>query len=445
MYFPIFALLILSAQETSLADRMCAEGLTHLHAYHMLDELTNKIGGRLSGSPQAARAVTWADTMMRSTGLENVKQIPCMVPHWVRGKQEVAILESRGKRSKLSICALGGSVGTPKGGIDAEIVEVKTLAEASALGERGRGKIVFFNRGFDPTLTSTFRAYGGAVDQRFGGASAAAKSGAVAVLVRSMTLDPDDEPHTGVMEYGAGDHIPAAALGIKSANRLSDAVGADPHAKAHLELSCETLPDEPSANVVGEIVGSEKPDEVIVLGGHLDSWDLGRGAHDDGAGVVQAIEALRLLKSLGLKPKRTIRAIAFMNEENGSRGAKAYAEFVKNGKQKAYAAVESDSGGFMPRAFGVPKEKLDALRKWEDRLQVFGIEHFRAGGGGADIEPLAPLGAALFGLEPENQRYFDYHHSRKDTLDKVNPRELEFGAMAMGMLAWLISEEGLPN
>ena len=208
-------------------------------------------------------------------------------------------------------------------------------------------------------------------------------------------------------------------------------------------MSCQTLPDVPSANVCGEIVGSELPNEVIVMGGHLDSWDTGKGAHDDGAGCMQALEALRLIRVLGLKPKRTIRAVMFMNEENGLRGAPAYAEFAKKSGQTPFAAIESDSGGFMPRSFGVSKAKIDAVRPWEETLRVFGIERFNEGGGDADIGPLEPLGATLFALEPENARYFDYHHSRNDTIDKVNPREVEFGAMAMATLAWLVSENGL--
>ncbi|MCH7905227.1 MAG: M20/M25/M40 family metallo-hydrolase [Armatimonadetes bacterium] len=429
----------------NVADRLLARGLTDLGAYEMLYELCTTIGGRLSGSPEAARAVIWTALQMDEIGLSNIRQIRCMVPHWVRGATErAAIIVSDDRVHGLSICALGGSVGTPVGGIEAEVVEVKSLEEAENLGERGKGKIVFFNRGFDPTLPTTFAAYGGTVDQRSGGASAAAKSGAVAVLVRSMTLAKDDEPHTGAMRYSEGRRIPAAALGIQSADRLSAALKRGP-VTVRLELSCRSLPDEPSANVLGEIVGSEMPNEVIVMGGHLDSWDLGQGAHDDGAGVTQALEALRLLKELGLRPKRTIRVVAFMNEENGLRGATAYAEMAANADEVHYAAIESDAGGFMPRAFSVTESKLERVQEWAPLFQVFGIERFTPGGGGADINPLGPLGTTLFGLRPDNQRYFDYHHSRNDTIDKVNARELEMGAMAMALLAWLISEEGLED
>jgi carboxypeptidase Q len=408
----------------------------------MLEDLTGRIGPRLSGSPGAAKAVVWVEKEMRRHGFANVKLVPCMVPHWVRGDVENGQIATT--KQPLSLCALGGSVATPKGGLTAGVIEVRSLEEATKLGEKAKGKIIFYNRPFDPSLPNTFGAYGGANDQRVRGASVAAAVGAVGVLVRSMTLAEDDEPHTGAMRYQEKvKQIPAAALGIKSANKLSSALRINPNLKVSFTLSCKTLPDALSASVIGEIVGYERPGEVIVMGGHLDSWDLGRGAHDDGAGVTQSLEALRLIKKLNLRPKRTIRVVAFMNEENGGRGAAAYAERVRKSSEIPYAAMESDSGGFMPRGFGVTEAKYEAVKGWEEKLRVFGIERFSKGGGGADIAPLGPLGATLFGLQPENQRYFDYHHSRNDTIDKVNPRELEFGAMAMAMLAWLISEEGL--
>lgn len=417
-------------------------GLTDLGAYTMLHELTTKIGGRVSGSPQADQAVAWTERMMREIGLENIRLIPCMVPHWVRGPRENALMVVGERTVPLSICALGGSVGTPNGAIEAEVIEVKSLEEAEALGAKGKGKIVFYNRGFDPKLQSTGAGYGSSVNQRGGGASAAAKSGAIAVLVRSMTLAKDDEPHTGAMNYSGTTKIPGVALGIQSAEKLSAALQ-NGSVRVRLDLSCQILPDVPSASVAGEIVGSSKSSDVIVLGGHLDSWDLGQGAHDDGSGIVHALEALRILKKLGLKPKRTIRVVAFMNEENGLRGGVSYFEMAKVAKERHYAAIESDAGGFMPREFGVSESKHKRVQPWVEYLRQFGIERISEGGGGADIGPLEPLGTTLFGLEPDNQRYFDYHHSRNDTIDKVHPRELEFGAIAMAALAWLISEEGL--
>lgn len=420
-------------------NSMRAKGLTELGAYRMLEELTSKIGHRLSGSPGADASVKWVAKKLTEMGATNVSEIACMVPKWVRGTGEKATLNGT---IKLNVCALGGSVATPKGGIEAEVIEVKSLAEAEKLGSRAKGKIVFYNRGFDPTLPATFEAYGGAVDQRSSGAIVAAKVGAVAVLVRSMTLATDDVPHTGAMRYAAdGKKIPAAALGIQSANRLSEAVRRG-KTKVRLVLNCQTLPDVPSANVIGEIRGSELPNEVIVVGGHLDSWDQGTGAHDDGAGVTQAMEALRLIKSLGRKPKRTIRVVAWMNEENGLRGARSYADYAAKAPEKHFAAMESDAGGFMPRVFGVDEAKLAAVQPWLRYLQPFGIERFVAGGADADNGPLAAVGAVLFSLVPENQRYFDYHHSANDTIDKVNARELEMGALAMASLCWLLSEDG---
>ncbi|MBX3117932.1 MAG: M20/M25/M40 family metallo-hydrolase [Fimbriimonadaceae bacterium] len=431
----------------SVTQPLLEKGMREMGAYAMLHQLTTNVGARLSGSPEAAKAVAWGQKKMEQLGFENVRLIPCMVPHWVRGdKEEFTLTTSSGQKLRLNGTALGMSVGTPANGITAEVIEVKSLEEAGKLGEKAKGKIVFFNGPMDPTLVSTFGAYGGAVGQRSAGASTVAKFGAVGVLVRSMTLDPDDEPHTGAMRYAEGvKKIPAAALGIQSAERLSAAIKKGP-AKVRFVLSCKQLPDGPSANVVGEIRGSEFPDEVIVVGGHLDSWDKGTGAHDDGAGVCQSLEALRLFKGLGWKPKRTIRVVLFMNEENGGRGAAAYLDFAKKSGEKHIAALESDAGGFAPRGFNtsVSAEESARVSKWLPALSVFEAEKFSyGGGGGADVGPLREVGTVLFGLQPESQRYFDYHHSHKDTLDKVSRRELELGALAMATLVWLISEEGI--
>ncbi len=447
MLTPTFIAAIALLTPAPVADPILAmreRGLTDLYAFEMLRELTAG-GSRLSGSEGAAKAVAWSEATMRRLGFENVRLVPCRVPHWVRGDKESATLLGDGGGA-LSVAALGGSDPTPEGGITAEVVEVGSLAEAAKLGDRAKGKIVFFNGAFDAKLASTFPMYGGAVGQRVNGASTVSPFGAVAVLVRSMTLSLDDEPHTGTMRYVPGTpRIPAAALSLVAANRLSKAVHTRP-TRVTLQLSCEWLPDAPSANVVGEIAGTEFPGEVIVMGGHLDSWDLGVGAHDDGAGCVQAVDALRLIKEAVGRPKRTVRVVLFMDEEQRGTGAEAYAFGVKMAGEKHLAAIESDAGGFMPRSFGTSiKVGQDAkLRSWLPDLAPLGIERFNlGGGGGADVAPLGPLGAALFGLTPDNQRYFDYHHSRNDTLDKVNPRELQMGALAMATLAWKISENGL--
>ena len=428
------------------ASKIADTGLTELRAFTMLSELTGTIGSRLSGSPQAAQAVVWGKKTMLQCGFDSVYLQPVMVPHWVRGSVERASIIEGEKKIPLTICALGGSIATPKEGITAEVIEVHSLDEAKNLGGKAKGKIVFYNRPMDPTKVQTMDAYGGAVDQRGGGAIEAAKVGAVAALVRSMSLAIDDVPHTGVMHYvDSVQKIPSAAVSTAGANMLSEMLKKGKTVRVKIDLSCETLPDAESANVIGEIRGSEKPGEVIVIGGHLDSWDKGQGAHDDGAGAVQSMEALLLLKELGLKPKRTIRCVLFMNEENGLRGGKAYAEAKRPAGEKDIAAIETDAGGFAPLGFGVTTDSaaFEKFKKFSGPLEAIGADRIQKGGGGADISPLAEAGVPMIGLMPENQRYFDYHHSDKDTIDKVNPRELELGAIALAIFAYEIAQEGL--
>ncbi|MCC7229874.1 MAG: M20/M25/M40 family metallo-hydrolase [Fimbriimonadaceae bacterium] len=432
----------LSGQASDI-DRIRMEGLRQPHAQSLLRELTKGVGPRLSGSPGAAKAVDWGVARMKALGFVNVHLVPCKVPHWVRGKAESVSMSIGDRKVPLSACALGGSVATPRRGITSEVVEVQSLEEAAALGSRAKGKIIFYNRPFDPTLVNTFSAYGGAVDQRSQGAVAAAKVGAVAVLVRSMTLSQDDAPHTGAMNYQDGvKKIPAAALSAKAANMLSASLKSRP-VVVQMKLNCQTLPDADSASVAGEIRGTTFPDEIIVMGGHLDSWDLGEGAHDDGAGIVQSMEALSILKRLNMAPKRTIRVVLFMNEENGLRGGRSYADLKK--AEKHIAAIESDAGGFAPRSFGVTgsESQLAKVQSWLPDLKTVGIERVDKGGGGADIGPLGARGTVLIGLVPEGQRYFDVHHSRNDVFEAVHPRELQLGAIAMAMLAWRLSEEGI--
>lgn len=405
-------------------------------------ELTEGVGHRLAGSEGAEKAVAWGEATMRRLGFQNVRRQSCPVPHWVRGDVERGEIVGG---VALTLCALGNSAATPKGGLSAGVIEVKSLKEAEELGTRARGKILFFNRPFDPTFVRTMSAYGAAGDQRFSGPAVAAKLGAAGALVRSLTEAHDDVPHTGTTRFD-GAKIPAAALSLVAADRLSAALKANPATQVRMELSCETLPDTVSANVIGEIVGSEKPKEVIVMGGHLDSWDKGTGAHDDGAGCVLALEALRLIKDLGWRPKRTIRVVLWMNEEISGTGAKAYADWAKRSGEKHIAGIESDSGGFAPRGFStsLAEGKARKVRSWLPALALVEADRLKTGGGGgADVAPLGEIGAALFGLEVESQRYFDYHHSAKDTLDKVHPRELELGAISVAILAWLISENGI--
>lgn len=447
---------VLTAQTPEAKEfsfRLLEHGLRENGAYKMLTELCTKAPHRLSGSEGAARAIELTKQMMIDRGFANVHLEAIMVPHWVRGEEEAYIVADRSVKMKqtmqvqrLAICALGGSIGTPEKGIEADVVEVKNFDQLRTLGEKASGKIVFFNRPFDPTKLNTFEAYGGAVDQRSRGAMEAAKVGAIGVLVRSMTHSSDDVPHTGAMHYAdTVKKIPAAAIGIVSANRLSDLLAKGNKVRVLMRLTCKTLPDVQSANVVGEITGTEQPKEIIVVGGHLDAWDKGQGAHDDGAGCVQAIEVVHLLKKLGVKPKRTIRAVMFINEENGNRGGKGYPLAAERNGENHIAAIESDRGGFAPRALSVQGDSmlLKKVQRWQSIFKPLKVDDIIAGGSGVDVSPTVEKGAAGFGLIVEDQRYFDYHHSDNDTIDKVNPRELQLGAIVEAMLCWLISEEGL--
>jgi carboxypeptidase Q len=423
--------------------------LSNGESYQMLDHLTGKIGPRLSGSPGAAAAVEWSRHVMKEYEFDSVWLQPVMVPHWVRGQKEEGRIVNSKKMGTVSvnICALGGSIGTGPAGIAAQVIEVKSFEELKQLGTSSvKGKIVFFNRPMDPTKINTFAAYVGAVNQRGAGASEAAKYGAVAVVVRSMGSNIEDYPHTGGMQYAPNiPQIPAVAISTKHAELLSKLLKDDSGLQFYVETHSEMLEDAPSFNVIGELRGSEKPEEIIVVSGHLDSWDLAQGAHDDGAGCVQAIEVLRLFKAIGYRPKRTIRAVMFMNEENGLRGGLKYAELAEKNKEKHIAAIESDRGGFTPRGFSMTATdaEKDRVRSWKPLLEPYGLSDFGQEGGGADIGPLARQNVALIGFLPDSQRYFDYHHTPMDTFDKVNKRELELGAASMAALTYLLDRYGL--
>jgi len=423
--------------------------LTQGKAYSMLEYITTTIGPRLSGSPGAEEAVRWGTEKMENYGFDSVWLQPVMVPRWVRGQKEIArILKSKKNGAiEMNICALGGSIGTGPNGLTANVVEVKSFEELQKLGNKNiSGKIVFFNRPMDPTLIKTFAAYGGAVNQRVLGASEAAKYGAVGTIVRSMSLDIEDYPHTGVVRYDTTiTKIPAVAISTLHANLLSKLLTEDKSLQFYFETHCELLKDVPSFNVIGELAGGEYKDEIILVGGHLDSWDLAQGAHDDGAGCVQSIEALRLLKIIGYKPKRTIRAVLFMNEENGLRGGTEYARVSGLKKENHIAAIESDDGGFTPRGFSMTAkdEVKTKIKNWRNILEPYGLYSFEDEGGGADIGPLINQGTALIGFLPDSQRYFRYHHTKEDTLDKVDKRELALGAASITALVYLIDVYGL--
>lgn len=419
-------------------------------SYAWLEHLSNQIGGRLSGSLNAERAVQWGKEELDQLGLDKVWLQPVMVPKWIRGTFEYANIEtSPGNTINVPVCALGGSIATPVSGIRAEVVEVKSFEELTSLGkEQIEGKIVFFNRPMQADWVNTFSAYSSCVDQRYSGAKEAAKFGAVAVLVRSMNLRLDDYPHTGSMSYGdlpLNKRIPAAAISTNGAELLSSMLSLNKNLKFYLKQNCKNLPEVLSYNVIGEITGTQQPEEIMLVGGHLDSWDLGDGSHDDGAGVVQSMEVLRILKHINYRPKRTLRVVLFMNEENGQRGAAKYANEAISKNENHVFALESDAGGFTPRGFSIdsPKEKLTTIQGWEKYFEPYLIHLFVKGGSGADIAPLKNKTNVLVGLRPDSQRYFDYHHAANDTFDAINKRELELGAATMAALVYLVDHFNL--
>ncbi len=426
------------------------QSLTNGKSYDWLNYLSNQIGSRLSGSLGAEKAVAWGKEELDKLGLDKVWLQPVMVPKWVRGAKEYAFIESDpGKTTTVNICALGGSVATPALGIKANIVEVHNFEELAALGKENiEGKIVFFNRPMQADLIHTHEAYGGCVNQRGQGAVEAAKYGAVAVVVRSMNLRLDDLPHTGAMNYGdtpAEKRIPAAAISTNDAELLSTMLNLDKNIKLYIKQNCKQLNDVQSYNVIGEITGSEFPKQYMVVGGHLDSWDLGDGSHDDGAGIVQSMEVLRLLKETGIKPRHSIRVVLFMNEENGLRGGRKYAEEAKQKGENHVFALESDSGGFTPRGFSFDCDEanFNQVLTWQTLFKPYLIHYFEQGGSGADIGPLKNDKIVLAGLRPDSQRYFDYHHASNDTFDAINKRELELGAATMTSLMYLIDKYGV--
>lgn len=425
------------------------EVLTNSKCYSWLDYLSNTIGSRLSGSKSAEKAVTYTKAELEKLGLDRVFLQEVMVPHWVRGEKEKAYIENKGKKIQVPICALGSSIATAKQGLKASVIEVMGIDEMIAFGaEKVKGKIVFFNRPMTPIHIETFKAYSGCIDQRSSGAREAAKLGAVGVIVRSMNLRLDDFPHTGNTNYGdlpKEKYIPATAISTNGANLLSEALKGNPTLQFYFKQSCETLPDILSYNVVGEIKGSENPDKIMVVGGHLDSWDLGDGSHDDGAGVVQSMEILSIFKNLGYKPKNTIRVVLFMNEENGNGGGRKYAELSEKNNENHIFALESDAGGFSPRGFSVDANEADfaKIERWKTLFEPYLIHRFVKGHSGVDIGPLQSKHIIKIGLQPDSQRYFDYHHAANDTFDAVNKRELELGAAAMAALIYLVDHYGI--
>jgi carboxypeptidase Q len=419
--------------------RIVDAGLASDAAYRKLAWLTDRIGPRLSGSENLEKAVTWCAAEMKRDGLDRVWTEKVMVPHWVRGEAGGKILGPA--EHPLVLLALGGSDPTPPEGITADVVEVTSLEEAQALGDRGKGKIVLFNKKIYPNGGED-RGYGSVAGLRHKGASASAKSGAVGMMIRSLATADLRLPHTGSMEYEDGvPRIPAAAITPEDAELIHRFLAAGETVKVTFRQTCRTLPDAESANTIGEIRGSEKPDEIVVIGGHLDSWDVGTGAHDDGAGCAISMEAIRLIRALGLKPKRTIRAVLFTNEENGLRGGKAYAANYAADLPRHVAAIESDSGGARPLGFGVTAGPggVAIVKGLASPLASFAADDVTEGGGGADISPMADLGVPMLGLRQDSTHYFDVHHTMADTLDKIDAHDLAMNATAMAVMAWQLA------
>jgi len=439
---------LVSAQEhrpvRERALDMLHEALGTRGAYATLSRLVKAAPKRLSGSQGGADAVEWAQREMKAIGLENVRGEEVTVPRWVRGTTCEVVAVAGGKEFPLAACALGGSVGTPENGIEARVVEVKSFGQLRALKDTPKGRIVFFNRPFDVTLRNSFMGYSRAVNQRTGGAIQAGKAGALASIVRSVTSMPSNYPHTGAMSYDdAVVKTPHAAISTVAADRLSHLLtqyGDD--LRLRIRMNCATLPPVKSANIVGEIKGRTKPDEIVLIGAHLDAWDLAQGAQDDGAGVSHCLEAARLILATGRPPQRTIRVVLFANEENGLAGGRAYARAHAGELEKHILAIESDSGAGPPRDCGVSggPEVVAALDHVTRLLRRYDLGEVKSGGGGADISPLAPAGVPLMGLHAATHRYFDVHHSAKDTLDRVHPRELSLGAAALAMVAFAVAD-----
>lgn len=449
----VFSTIASYSQSTDevMLKQIYKSALTESTCYSWLDDLSNQIGHRLSGSEGAAKAVVYTKQQMEKLGLDNVYLQEVMVPKWVRGEKEEAYLQVGSKKISFPICALGMSVATPKKGLNATVIEVKSIDELKALGEeKVKGKIIFFNRPMNPEHIETFHAYGGCVDQRSSGAREAGKLGAIGVIVRSMNLRLDDFPHTGSTNYAdtpEDKKIPAAAISTNGAELLSKLLQDNPNSKLYFKQTCQTFPDVLSYNVIGEIKGSEHPERIMVVGGHLDSWDLGDGSHDDGAGCVQSMTVLEILKKIGYKPKNTIRVVLFMNEENGVKGGLKYEEQSKSNKENHIFALESDSGGFTPRGFSVDCDETNysKILSWENLFEPYLIHIFRKSKGhtGVDIGPLSSDKIVKVGLQPDSQRYFDYHHAANDIFDAVNKRELELGAATMASIMYLFDAYGI--
>lgn len=428
------------------AQRIIAAALAGNDAYRKLEELCINIGHRLSGSPQLEKAIDWAVEAMKKDGQENVRREKVMVPRWVRGRESVTMIEPRNE--SLVMLGLGGSIGTPPEGITAPVIVVSGKDELEKIGDAARGRIVLFNNPMPPYNAETGSGYGTAVQYRGRGASLASKQGAVACLVRSVTAKSLRSPHTGAMRYAEDDtKIPAAAITTEDADTIARLQSRGIPVVINLKMEAQTFPDAVSANVVGELRGSTNPDEVVVIGGHIDSWDVGHGAHDDGGGCVMAMEAINVLRKLNMIPRRTIRVVLWTNEENGLAGGKTYAADHASELSKHVAAIESDSGVFRPTGYSVECENkerevaaADQLRDLLTLLSSLGPMKASTGHSGADISPMKPAGVLLMGHNVEGSTYFDYHHTHADTIDKIDPEVLSQNVAAMATVAYVLAD-----
>lgn len=443
----VFTAYTSSAQDSLMFRKISDEIMLHGTSYENLRVLCKTIGHRISGSPAAAKAVTWGEQAMKDAGADKVWLQPADVPYWCRGKESLYLKIGK-EYKKVTATSLGNSQGTGGKTLEAPVVMVHNFDELKALPESAvKGKIVFFNYRFRQDFVFTFQGYGDAVKYRGRGASIAAEKGAVGVIIRSMSTGKDDFPHTGGLGYtDSTKKIPAMALGNITADLLEK--GCEKGVPmARINSECRMMPTPVrSYNVIGEIKGSEYPDRIITVGGHLDSWDIGEGANDDGAGCVQSIEVIRAIKALGLKPKYTIRAVLFMNEENGQKGGQAYADSAKAKMEHHVLAIETDAGGFSPRGIGseMPEADKAKILQYKDLFLPYGVYDFTREEGGSDISPLREkLKVPLAGLVPDSQRYFDIHHTNNDVFENVNHRELKLGSVVLTQFIYLVSEHQL--
>lgn len=429
--------------DSTFIRKIYDEALENGQTHQNLRSLCKDIGARITGSAEAEMAIKWGEKLLNSYNFDKVYLQKIQVPHWERGTTEAAWIENEeGDILKLKVLALGSSVGTD-GLIKSEVIQFDSLgALVNAKPEDVKGKIVFLNKPFNQKYIQTFKAYGACYPQRGDGAAEAGKLGAVAVVIRSLASSDDDHPHTGTMHYDSvGVKIPAAAMSTNDANTLTEWLKKG-KVNLSLEMDCKMLPNVISYNVIAEMNG--KDNQIITWGGHLDSWDVGEGAHDDGAGIVHSIEALRILKTLGYQPQHKLRCVLFMNEENGNMGGKTYATWCKAKKEKHIAAIESDRGGFLPTGFDIrgTYKQVDFVNGFKDLLYDFQLYKFNKGYSGVDIGPLMKEYPEMIqlGMTINSQEYFDYHHSEADVFENVNKRELELGAAAMATMIYLLDK-----